>query len=81
MGCSFPFAVCEDPSRLSPSGRPCHDGSVIRRAGGQVQKATGIDVSTFKTQALTSGTTYYWQVTAVGDSGKTASTWQHFKVK
>jgi CSLREA domain-containing protein len=65
---------------------PCVQGySVLLRRGSAsgptVQTATGLSASTFKTAALGKGVTYYWRVTAVGDSGKTTSVWQHFKVK
>jgi hypothetical protein len=49
--------------------------------GSQVQKKAGLTDSTFTTKKLVKGQTYYWQITAVGDAGKTKSDWWSFQVK
>jgi predicted outer membrane repeat protein len=49
--------------------------------GTKVQKKTKLTDSAFTTKALVRGQTYYWQITAVGDAGKSKSAWWSFKVK
>ncbi len=49
--------------------------------GSKVQKKAKLSDALFVTKALVKGQTYYWQVTAVGDAGKTKSDWRSFNVK
>jgi CSLREA domain-containing protein len=57
---------------------------VVRRGsstGPTVQEGTGLAASTFTTRPLERDGTYYWRVTAIGDRGKTASVWRHFRLE
>lgn len=49
--------------------------------GPKVQTAKNLNLSQFKTKALTSGITYFWKVKATNDIGTSASKWQSFTVK
>lgn len=48
--------------------------------GPKVQTAKNLSSSQFKTQALSSGKTYFWRVIAKNTSGKAKSDWWSFKV-
>lgn len=71
---------------LAWSDVPCiQTYSVLIRLGSptdsKVQKAGKLTAPTFKTKALVTGQTYYWQVTVTADAGKAKSDWWSFTVK
>ncbi len=61
---------------------PCVQSYIVvvrhgSKTGSIVQIARDLRASTFTTKTLHRGWTYYWEVKAVGDSGKTTSAWRH----
>lgn len=51
------------------------------KQGTAVFSAKNLNDSNIKTSRLPKGSTYFWQVTAIGDAGKTNSKWWSFNVK